>query len=209
MKKGYLIIFCLFTAFLVTYAQDDLKLKSPTVQYLIKRGYIFPDSLTKAIPDSLKKWPDKLYYNTIYTAKLLGTPTIPFNFTRIEYLKGKFIVSPTLSLGYGYSWFTGDFIFNDYDKIIVDPKVFFGLIGSIGVQSDFSLSHLANFFMGGFVGIGSFTFFAGYDFVGQSPSIGLGGRLDLYSIKQEFLKPIGKVREYRRHKSFAFPITYD
>ena len=165
---------------------------------------MFPDSSAqKKFPDSLQKWPDTLYYNTVYVPRLSGSPTIPISFSRIEYTDGKYQVSPTISIGYGYTWFTGDFIFNENDKILINPKLFFGLVADVGLQSDFSFKKLAGVFAGGFIGFGSFSLFAGYDFISQSPSIGLGGRIDLFTVKQNYLKPFGKVRELRRHKSAA------
>ena len=211
MKKSILVILVLLFTVIASNAQDDsLDFKSPTVKFLIKRGYVFrTKAQAKNIPDSLKKWPDVMYYNTIYKAKRMGSPTIPFSFTKIEYVNGEVEVSPTISIGYGYTWFTGDFMFTDYDKIIVNPKFFYGLIGNIGIQSNFSLKNLANIFMGGFIGIGSYSLFAGYDFIAHSPSIGLGARIDLYTIKQDFLKPFGKVHVLRRPKSFAIKIHYE
>ncbi|HMG15969.1 MAG TPA: hypothetical protein VK590_11015, partial [Saprospiraceae bacterium] len=156
MKIAWVFILNLFIFINTSQGQDSLNDKSLTVKYLIKRGYFFRDSAGYAsIPSNQKKWPDKLYYNTVYTSKFLGSPTVPFNFTKIEYVDGEFLVSPTLSLGYGYTWFTGDFIFNEYDKIIVNPGVFFGAVGNVGLQSNFSFSRLGNFFLGGFIGIGS------------------------------------------------------
>lgn len=206
MKSNILLIISLIISIANIKAQDSLKSKSLTVQYLFKRGYQFPSPKTRNIPDSLKQWPDVLYYNTVYRAKRFGTPTIPFSFTKVEYKDGSIEVSPTISIGYGYAWFTGDFIFNENDKIIVDPKFFYGLIGNIGIQSNFSLKNLANFFLGGFIGMGAYSLFAGYDFVAQGPTIGIGTRIDLYTLKQDLLKPYGKIRELRKHKSFAFKI---
>jgi hypothetical protein len=181
--------------------------KSPTVKFLNKRGYKFPDtSITRCIPDSLKKWPDTVFYNTVYKARLLGSPTIPISFSKIEHINGKYLVTPSISIGYGYTWFFGDFTFNEDDKITIDPTFFFGLIGDVGLQNDFSLNKLASIFTGGFVGFGSFSLFAGYDYILKSPSIGLGGRVDLFTLSQNFLNPIGKVREARKHKSVALPI---
>lgn len=191
-------------------AQEGLSEKSPTVQYLIKWGYTFPDSsMDKTLMNERVKWPKILYYNTIYKAKIFGSPTLPFNFTKIDLVDGKVEVISTISLGYGYTWFTGDFLFNEYDKILVNPSIYFGAVGNVGLQSNLSFSRLGSFFIGGFVGIGSFSFFAGYDFISLAPAIGLGGRLDLYSIWQDFLRPVGKVHELRKHKSFAIPITYE
>jgi hypothetical protein len=181
--------------------------KSPTFTFLNKRGYKFPDtSNTQNIPNSLKKWPDTVYYNTVYKAALLGSPTIPISFSKIENINGKYQVTPSVSVGFGYTWFFGDFIFNENDKITIDPSFFFGLIGDIGLQNDFSLNKLASIFTGGFFGIGAFSLFAGYDYLSKSPSIGLGGRIDLYTLSQNFLNPIGKIRETRKHKSVAVQI---
>ena len=201
------LFLCLLTlgSTLISFGQED---KSPIVKFITKRGYQFPTTLNNGnIPDSIKKWPDTLYYNTVYKAKLLGSPTIPISFSKIEYVNGKYEVSPTISIGYGYTWFFGDFIFNENDKITVDPTFFFGLIANIGLQNDFSLNKLTSILTGGFIGFGAFSLFVGYDYISNSPSIGLGGRIDLYTVKQSYLKPIGKVREVRKHKSVSTPIA--
>lgn len=201
---GVLLIIIYSGIISTAYGSDG---KSPTVMFLNKRGYNFPDtSITKNIPDSLKKWPDTVFYNTVYKATLLGSPTIPISFSKIENINGKYQVTPSVSIGLGYTWFFGDFIFNENDKITIDPTFFFGVIGDVGLQNDFSLKKLASIFTGGFVGVGAFSLFAGYDYLSKSPSIGLGGRMDLFTLSQNFLNPIGKVREARKHKSVAVPI---
>ncbi len=206
-KTGILsVLLVMVVLFADAHEKDTLgEEKGPISQFLEKRGYEFPDSTkNKFAPDTSEKWPDTLYYNTPYHARLLGSPTIPISFSRIEYRDGAYQVTPTLSIGYGYAWFTGEFIFNENDKITVDPRFFFGLVFDLGVQSDFNLlQRPAGVFAGGFVGFGNFSLFFGYDFIPQAPSIGLGGRVDLYTIKQKFLKPIGKVQEVRRHKKVA------
>jgi hypothetical protein len=198
-----LLVFLIFTI-PFSYAQKKKDEKSPIVEFLNKRGYTFPDAKKKkALPDSLQKWPDTLFYNTVYKAKLLGSPTIPISFSRIEYINGKYEVSPTLSIGYGYAWFTGDFIFNENDKITVDPSFYFGLVGDVALQNDFSFNKIAGFFTGGFIGFGNFSLFFGYDYVSHSAALALGGRVDVYTISQKALHPIGKVYEERRHKRIA------
>jgi hypothetical protein len=183
------------------YSQEE---KSPVVEWLLLRDYNFPDSTKgQVVPDSTQKWPDTIYYNTVYKARLLGSGTIPISFSKIVYSKGKYEVSPTISLGYGYTWFFGDFILNENDKITVDATFFFGLTAEIGLQNNLSLDKLAGFVTGGFIGTGAFSLFFGYDYISRSGTIGLGGRIDLYTIRQKALKPIGKVREVRRHKSIA------
>ena len=152
--------------------------------FLNKRGYTFTDSNTiNTRVDSLQKWPDTIYYNTSYRATLLGSPTIPISFSKIELVDGKYQVTPTVSIGYGYTWFTGKFIFNENDKITIDPVFFFGLIADIGLQNDFRLNKLTSIFTGGFIGFGAFSLFGGYDYMTQSPSIGLGGRIDLFTAR--------------------------
>lgn len=201
----YLIFLHFILLTKITNGQEE---KSPTVIFLNKRGYTFTDSNTiNTRVDSLQKWPDTIYYNTSYRATLLGSPTIPISFSKIELVDGKYQVTPTVSIGYGYTWFTGKFIFNENDKITIDPVFFFGLIADIGLQNDFRLNKLTSIFTGGFIGFGAFSLFGGYDYMTQSPSIGLGGRIDLFTISQNRLKPFGKVREVRKHKKAAVPIT--
>jgi hypothetical protein len=210
MKRKLLCTFCFILTVLTAAAQDSLETLSPTVKYLIKRHYTFPDSLEQnQVPDSLQKWPDTVYYNTVYVAKVLGSPSIPLSFSKIELQDGKYQVSPTISIGYGYTWFKGEFIFNETDKITINPKMFFGLAGAIGLDNSLNLDKLTSVFAGGFIGISSFCLFVGYDFVSYSPSINIGGRIDLFTIKQDFLKPIGKVRELRKHKRAAIPVIYE
>ena len=201
MKKIILILSCI--VLLIEVAKGQEEEKSPIVQYLIKRGYSFSVDRKKNAADSTSQWPDTIYYNTTYTATLLGSPTIPISFSRIEYVDGKYQVSPSISIGYGYTWFFGDFIFNENDKITVDPRFLFGLIADIGLQNDFSFKKLTGLFVGGFIGFGNFSLFGGFDLLGNTPTIGLGGRIDLYTVHQISMKPFGKVREVRRHKMIA------
>src|SRR4051812_42996045 len=103
MKRLVFIAIILWSA--CAFAQEE---KNPVVEFLTKRGYTFPDSnKVNTQPDSLKKWPDTVYYNTTYKSKLLGTPTIPISFSRLELVDGKYVLSPTISIGYGYAWFRG------------------------------------------------------------------------------------------------------
>ncbi len=209
MQTGMKAIFLfLFSAIFIAKIANAQEEKSPTVKFLTKRGYTFTDSTkvnTRA--ESLQKWPDTLYYNTSYRATLLGSPTIPISFSKIELVNGKYQVAPTVSIGYGYTWFTGKFIFNENDKITIDPVFFFGLIADVGLQNDFSLKKLTSIFTGGFIGFGAFSLFGGYDYMSKSPSLGLGGRIDLFTISQNRLKPFGKVHEVRKHKKAAVPIS--
>jgi hypothetical protein len=201
------LIFFLILIFTIPMARGQ-ETNSPIVQFLTKRGYTFPDSLKKNnLPDSLQQWPDTLYYNTPYKARRLGSMTIPVSFSNIEISKGNYEVSPTISIGFGYTWFWGDFIFNENDKITVDPTVFYGLIANAGLENNFSFNKLAGFFTGGFIGIGSFTFFGGYDIINKSPSIGVGGRIDFYTVSQKFLHIYGKVHPVRKHKKINPSIT--
>jgi hypothetical protein len=201
MKRTITFVAVLFIAISISRGQDD---KSPTVKFLNKRGYYFQKN--NSLPDSLKQWPDTLYYNTSYKAKLLGTPTIPISCERVELVNGVYQLIPSLNLGFGYTWFFGDFIFSENDKIIIDPGFSFGVMGNIGIQSNFNLSKPAGLFAGGFFGIQAITIFAGYDFLVRSPILGIGARVDLFTLSQNFLKPIGKVTEKKKHKKHAILI---
>jgi hypothetical protein len=183
--------------------------KNPVVQFLQKRGYSFSDSVRKSVPDSLRKWPDTVFYNTTYRPKLLGSPTIPVSFSRLELKDGKYQLSPTISLGYGYAWFFGNFIFTETDEIMVKPTFFFGAIGDIALQNNFDLKKLAGIFAGGFIGFGGFSLFGGYDFLANSPSFGIGSRIDIYTIYPKSLKPFGRVKPVRKHKRSAPPVEIE
>ena len=205
MKAIYLLV---FSAIFIAEIADAQEEKSPTVKFLNKREYTFTDSTTvKPRAESLRKWPDTLYYNTSYRATLLGSLTVPVSFSQIVLVKGKFVVVPAISIGLGYTWFMGKFSFSENDKITIDPVFFFGLFADVGLQNDFSLNKFTSIFTGGFIGFGAFTFFGGYDYLSKSPSIGLGGRIDLFTISQNWLRPFGKVREVRKHRKAAIPIT--
>jgi len=205
VKRLLLILFLFIIATIA--AQEKA---SPIVKFLLRRGYTFSDSAkgNKHL-DSLKQWPDTLYYNTMYKSALMGSATIPISFSNIEFSNGNYLVSPTVSLGFGYTWFLGDFIFNENDKITVDPTLFFGLIANAGLEDNFSLNKLASFVTGGFIGFGAFTLFGGYDFINKSVAIGIGGRIDFFIISQKYLHIFGKVKEVRRHKKIAQVVTSD
>ncbi len=89
----------------------------------------------------------------------------------------------------------------------MDPTFYFGLITDAGLENNFSFNKLASFFTGGFIGVGAFTLFIGYDIINKSPSLGVGGRIDFYTVSQNLLHIIGKVHEARKHKSIAPRIT--
>jgi len=203
--KFLLVTLFLFSGISIAIGQTE----SPISQFLTKRGYTFPGSQNKNnLQDSLKKWPDTLYYNTEYEGVLLGSITIPFFFSSIEIVSAKITVSPTVNLGLGYTWFWGDFIFNENDKITVDPKVYFGLFANTGLENGLGLKS-GGLITAGFVGVSSFTLIFGYDIINKSPSLGVGGRIDFYTVSQKFLHVIGKVHQVRKHKKINPPITFE
>jgi hypothetical protein len=117
MMKSIFTILC-FLAFAISTAtgQDE---RNPIAKFLTKRGYTFPDSAKKNSTSGREsQWPDTLYYNTMYKAKLMGSLTIPITFSSIEITNGDAVVSPNVSLGLGYTWFYGDFIFNEHEKLL-------------------------------------------------------------------------------------------
>jgi hypothetical protein len=79
-------------------------------------------------------------------------------------------------------------------------------MGNIGLQTNLNLSKPAGLFAGGFIGIQALNIFAGYDFLIGSPILGIGARVDLFTLSQNRLKPFGKVVEKKKHKKHAFPI---
>jgi hypothetical protein len=200
---GTMLLFILSCSFAM--GQD---LRSPNSKFLTKRGYTFPDSAnknTQAFGD--RQWPDTLYYSTMYKSRLLGSLTIPITFNSLHLSNGEGIVSPNVSLGLGYTWFYGDFIFNEDDKMTVDPTFFFGLLADAGIGTSTSFSKIGGFLAGGFIGVGAFTLFAGYDVLNRYLVVGLGARVDFFTFSQKYLHVFGRVREVRKHKSIAKPIT--
>src|SRR5205823_1153244 len=97
---------------ILTFSAKGQQEESPTVHFLKKRGYAFQHAYIDTVNGGVQKWPDTLYYNTVYHPRLMGSPTIPISFSKIEVVNGQYEVSPTISIGYGYEWFWGDFIFN-------------------------------------------------------------------------------------------------
>jgi hypothetical protein len=68
-----------------------------------------------------------IHHNASYRSKLMGSPTIPISFSKIEVVNGNYQVTPSINIGYGNTWFTGKFIFIANDKTTIDPVLFFGL----------------------------------------------------------------------------------
>jgi hypothetical protein len=200
MKKILSILFLLISLFAV--GQDSI---SPINQFLLRKGYEFPDS-TPTKKSTNWQWPDTLYYNTSYKSTLLGSITIPFLSSNIEIAKGIYSVTPAVNIGIGYTWFWGSFIFNEDDKITVDPKAFFGLVVNTGLQNGLNLK-AGGLFISGFIGLGPFTLLFGYDIINRSPSLGIGGRIDLYTISQKYLHILGKVHPVRKPRKIAPMIT--
>ncbi|MCX6257423.1 MAG: hypothetical protein NTW49_05945 [Bacteroidia bacterium] len=203
-------VFLLVLSVIVTtliFGQDQ---KSPNYKFLIKRGYVFPGTLKQSqVISQETQWPDSLFYNTVYSATLLGSPTIPISFDRIEFKNGDYSIGSSLSLGYGYTWFLGDLTFNENGKMTIDPSFFFGFFAAdIGLKSKFFTSIVTESIVTGvFVGFKAFSLFGGYDYFGKSVTLGLGARIDLYSISTGKLKPFGKVFEVRKHRKDAKPLT--
>jgi hypothetical protein len=174
---------------------------SPVYKFLKKRGYKFDQNSAK---DSTLKWPNTLYYNTVYKATLLGSPTVPISFSRFNYNGGNYSLTSAISLGYGYTWFLGNFTFNENDEITIAPSFFFGADADVNVQNDFLNGKPAGSFATNiFFGFQAFALFAGYDYLSHTPSVGIVARIDVYTIFTNSLKPFGKVKELRGHKKNA------
>ena len=189
---------------------DPQKEVRPTVTFLQKHGYVFPpEGAPPAVIVPQTKWPETVYYNTEYKSPLLGSFTVPYSFAKIERNNGKFQVSPVISLGLGYNFFVGDFIFGENDRIITDQSLCFGPVVLAGVQNDFNLNKFTNIMSGGFIGLGPISLFFGYDYFTKSFSLEFGQRVDFYILGQNFLDPLGRVHPVRNPKSTAIPIRYE
>jgi len=186
-------------------AQDDER--SPNSEFLDKRGYTFPDSANpNALPRVSTQWPDTLYYNTRYKPRLMGSLSIPITFTSIK-LNGSPGAISDLSLGLGYTWFYGNFVFNEDDRMTISPTFFYGVVFEAGIGTPTSFSKIAGSLAGGFIGVGAFTLFGGYDIINRYAEVGIGARVDFFTFSQKYLHVFGKVHEMRKHKSIAKPIT--
>ena len=184
--------------------------KNPTAAFLEKRGYTFlPPNAPQNVSEHEGKWPEKVYYNTEYKARLLGSPTVPYSFAKIERNNGQFQVSPVISAGLGYTFFFGDFIFQETDKITIDQNFCFGAVALFGVQNNFSLNKLTSIVSAGFIGLGPVALYFGYDYITQSFSLEFGQKIDLFSVAQSLLNPIGRVRPVRTPKPTAIQIAND
>jgi hypothetical protein len=148
----------------------------------------------------------------------MRSATIPYALSKFEYADGKYQVEPVLSVGYGYTWFKGTFVFDEDDNVIISPGLYWGALVNAGIQSNFNVSKLSinpnsiynslgSFFAGGFIGFSSLSIYLGYDFISHGPTVGLGGRVDLYTINNKYLKFLGKVRSVRKHKKIVPPIS--
>jgi hypothetical protein len=199
MRKILLLAAIFLLTVFVTKAQQD---KTPLFKFLHKRGYRF---LNTNPSKSCDKWCDTLFYNTIYRATLLGSPTIPFSFSSVAFdKKGNYSLNSAIKLGYGYTWFFGDFTFNESDQITIRQAFAFGLEGDFDLQNSFlSGKGTTSFVAGGFIGLQTFSLFLGYDLIQKTSVFGLVTRMDLYTIFPSMLKPFGKVRELSGHRKEA------
>ncbi len=122
--KSFLLL-CL-SFFLISYAvgQDIFASdQRPIPHFLTKRGYVFPDSVKGNNTVINYQWPDSLYYNTVYKSKLMGSLTVPISFSNIELNHGNYVLSPTISLGIGYTWFLVTLYLMKMIKITVGPYI--------------------------------------------------------------------------------------
>ena len=186
------------------YSQEE---ESSVSHFLKKRGYKPPDGNASKHIIANSNWPDTVFYDTPYTCSLIGSATIPLTFSRIEFKGGDYKLGTTMSLGYGYTWFIGDFRFEQNDKILVDPDLFFGVSADIGLKNDFNTNKVTGAAtVGGFIGIKSFSVFGGYDILAKSWTAGIGAKIDIFTLSQESIRPFGKVYSLKKPKSGAVAV---
>ncbi len=203
----YIAIALIFVFSAVLYSQEK---ESSVIRFLKKRGYVSPQQIlsNRALKPN-PNWPDIVFYDTPYTCSLLGSPTLPLTFSRIEFKGADYKLGTTMSLGYGYTWFVGDFRLERNGKILVDPQFFFGVAADIGLKNDFNSDKVtAGATLGCFAGIKSFSVFGGYDILAKSWTVGIGTRIDIFTLSQESVIPFGKVSSLSEIESDAIPVEF-
>jgi hypothetical protein len=205
--KNFVLFFLFFFAVYNSISAQDLG----EAQKFIKKHYAMTNRFantyigkTGGKEGEVSLWPDTIYYNTKYKGGLLGAPTIPISFGRVEVKDGKYFIGSALQLGFGYTWFMGDFSIMEDDQIKISSDLFFGLAANIGLTAAaIDNNNISGSFMiGGFAGFKSISMMMGYDFITRSETFGLGTRIDLYKIGNNSFRAFGMVREefpYQRH----------
>jgi hypothetical protein len=142
-----------------------------------------------------------MYYNTAYTSPIMGTPSIPVTFNRIDYKDGRASQGATLSLGLGYTLFFGSFTIEEDGSFKVDPQILFGVAatGDLKPADPQGGGTQSGFTVGFFAGIKFIQAFIGHDFVNNATVVGLGSRIDAFNLTQAALWPYGSVQELYPH----------
>ncbi len=111
---------------------------------------------------------------------ILGTPTIPLTFSRVEKIQGEYRIGAALELGLGYSVVQGKALYNADGTISVDPELLAGLAVNVGARNgdtklDSSLS------LSGIIGFSRVALTTGYDLLNKSWFFGLCTKVDTFS----------------------------
>jgi hypothetical protein len=213
MKTRMILIFSIWLfPILPLLAQDTNSQENQTAsEKFLSRYYSISTDTTRELKyfSAIKsandpKWPSTMYYNTEYTAGLFGTPTIPITFNRLQIKDGKAQLGTSISMGVGYTWFFGDFTFLEDGSIKVDHQFLLGIAGDFSIQGSPNEAEIkTGATLGGFLGFKQISLFAGYDFVNKSYPVGIGARLDFFSLSSDKFYPYGTIRPVREPRTDA------
>jgi hypothetical protein len=144
--------------------------------------------------------------------KLAPFWSVPINFSKMDIKDGKAKIGPAMTIGYGYTWFFGNFTMNENQTINADPKFTFGLAADAGVKQDPESTGKGAegaFSVGGFLGVKNFSLLASYDFITKSVSFGLGGRFDFFTLNNGSLDVYGHVEPLYPNYKKDKPVPQD
>jgi len=114
----------------------------------------------------------------------ISTQTIPITFSKlVKGSDGKYTVGAQLSIGYGYVWILGKMTALGDDDVRIDPGFFVGANLDVGVRNDGGEAKPAAS-LGAIVGFNIVAVTIGYDFLGESPYVGLSSKIDVFALKK-------------------------
>lgn len=150
-----------------------------------------PDDPKKLESPIKSKFPDTLYYNFPYSGGLLGSVTIPINFSLFSWDPATQNLSsePNMSIGVGYAFIVGDFAFKEDKRIEINPVLLFGPAINVGLSQGTSTQ--LNVLIGGFIGFPGVSLYGGWEFITRRIVIGLGTRIDVLTVESNLFHVLG------------------
>ena len=127
---------------------------------------------------------DALKVGTTYDV-FISTATIPITFSKlVKDEAGDYTVGAQLGIGVGYLWILGTMTPQADGNARIDPGLFFGPAGDIGVRNEGDELKTA-FSLGAIIGYDVIAATVGYDFLAESVYIGLSGTIDFFSLRKD------------------------